>query len=98
MYKHNLISKSIYSIIQFTTKHIYNSKCKKIANREGDKIDENLIGLNEINSAFFHKFNKKEYIILDYKKNNCRDFKDSVSSRNSAKLSNKEIKDLILSK
>ena len=76
----------------------YNSKWKKIANRKGDKIDENLIGLNEINSAFFHKFNKKEYIILDYKKNNCRDFKDSVSSKNSAKLSNKEIKDLILSK
>ena len=33
-----------------------------------------------------------------YKRNNCRDFKDSVSSKNSAKLSNKEIKDLILSK
>ena len=39
---------------------IYNSKWNKIANREGDKIDENLIGLNEISSAFLHKFNKKE--------------------------------------
>jgi len=77
---------------------IFNSKWKKIANREGDKIDENLIGLSEVSNAFIHKFKKKEYILLDYKKNNCRDFKDSVSSKNSAKLSNKEIKDLILSK
>tara|TARA_Y100001960_G_C14173980_1_gene586836 strand:+ start:54 stop:479 length:426 start_codon:yes stop_codon:yes gene_type:complete len=72
----------------------YNTSWKQIEERPGDKIDEFLIGENEIKNTFEIKISNKDHYIIDFKniyENNI----SSISTNNSEKLNEKEILDLI---
>ena len=73
-----------------------NTKYKIIKKRIGDKDNEKLINSYEINNIT-NKFtiNNKTYYVLDLLSNNNKIIKKEISTENSAKLSKKEIIDLI---
>ena len=73
-----------------------NTKYKIIKKRIGDKDNEKLINSYEINNIT-NKFiiNNKTYYVLDLNSNNNKVIKKEISTENSAKLSKKEIIDLI---
>ena len=73
-----------------------NTKYKIIKKRIGDKDNEKLINSYEINNIT-NKFiiNNKTYYVLDLHSNNNKVIKKEISTENSAKLSKKEIIDLI---
>tara|TARA_B100000029_G_scaffold514888_1_gene619489 strand:+ start:2833 stop:3780 length:948 start_codon:yes stop_codon:yes gene_type:complete len=73
----------------------YNTKWKKIKERPGDKIDEFLIGENELKNTYQIKFSNKEYYIIDYKKNYKNNFSSPISTENAEKLNKSEILKLI---
>ena len=73
----------------------YNIKWKKIPTRPGDKIDEYLIGDEEIKYCKLINLNKTPYYLIKFNEINKNNIKNAVSTKNSINLSNKEILNLI---
>lgn len=73
----------------------YNTKWEKIDERPGDKIDEFLIGENELKNTFQIKFSNKEYYMIDFKNIYKNNFPSPISTENSEKLNDGEILKLI---
>lgn len=73
----------------------YGGSYRVIQGRKGDRLDEYLIGNNEINNTYINKDKKKIYYIIDFNKKALRPIKKIISSQNSKKLSEKEIVDLL---
>lgn len=79
-------------------KNVYNVDWKKIKSREGDKEDEYLISPNELCSAEHIYLNNNKLISINKSKKNLKVFKKNITSKNSPKLSKKEILFLIKEK
>ena len=73
----------------------YGGTFKVIKSRKGDRLDEFLIGMNEIKNTYKLKNNKKIYYIIDYDKKIKKPLNKIISSKNSKKLNNKELKNLL---
>ncbi len=73
----------------------HNCKWKKIKSRIGDKIDEYLIGEDELKHTKKINIKKKRHYLIDFNKNNYNEIKYAISSKNSEKLTKKEILKLI---
>ena len=73
----------------------YKTKWIEIEKRKGDKIDEFLIGENEIEHTYETKINNKDYYIIDFYNTFKNNLNESISSLNAEKLSNEEIMNLI---
>ena len=73
----------------------YGGSYKVIQGRKGDRIDEYLIGNNEIYNTYIVKDKKKIYYIIDYNKKPLRPIKKIISSENSKKLNKRELIDLL---
>lgn len=75
--------------------NLYGGKYVITESREGERIDENLIGENELEFTSIINFNKKKHFLIDYKKKQKKPLKEIVSSFNSPRLTNHEIKKII---
>ena len=73
----------------------FGAKYELSKNRKGDRVDEYLIGKEELQYAKKIYFNKKLHYILDFNKNSKITIKEPVSSENAKKLTFKEIKNII---
>tara|TARA_A100000164_G_scaffold382010_1_gene437274 strand:+ start:2398 stop:3339 length:942 start_codon:yes stop_codon:yes gene_type:complete len=69
----------------------FGGKYKIVNLRKGDRIDEYLIGYNELKFTSKEIINGKKYFIIDFKQDNKKSLKKIVSSENSKKLSKYEI-------
>ena len=63
--------------------------------RKGDRQDEYLIGLNEIDHTSVIIKNKKKYYVIDFEKKSIKPPKNIISSKNVTKLNHKEISEII---
>ena len=90
-------SSKILDILKVWSK-IYDVKWKQIKSRRGDKNDEYLFSLNELKSASHITLNKTKLIAINKNINNLKVFRKILSSKNSPKLSVKEITYLINNK
>ena len=68
---------------------------KIIKGRKGDRQDEYLIGLNELNYTSKIIKNKKTYYIIDFDKKSKNPIKKIISSENATKLNINEISKII---
>ena len=68
---------------------------KIIGGRKGDRIDEYLIGENELQYTSKIMNKKKNYFIVDFNKKDKNFIKKIISSENSKKLNDTEIFDLL---
>ncbi|MDB9718964.1 polysaccharide biosynthesis protein [Candidatus Pelagibacter sp.] len=66
-----------------------------IKSRKGDRQDEYLIGLNEIDHTSVIIKNKKKYYVIDFEKKSIKPPKNIISSKNVTKLNHKEISEII---
>ncbi len=73
----------------------YGGRFKVIKGRKGDRLDEFLIGNNEIKHTFKINQKSKLYYIIDYDKISSRPVKKIISSKNSKKLNKKELLELL---
>jgi len=73
----------------------YGGKYKIVKNRKGDRVDEFLVGSNEIDYTYKIKKNNKIYFVIDLNKKVRNPLKTVISSNNSKKLSKSEISKLI---
>ena len=73
----------------------YGGKYKIVKNRKGDRVDEFLVGFNEIDYTYKIKKNNKIYFVIDLNKKVKNPLKKVISSNNSKKLSEPEISKLI---
>ena len=73
----------------------YGGKYKIVKNRKGDRVDEFLVGSNEIDYTYKIKKNNKIYFVIDINKKVRNPLKKVISSNNSKKLSEHEISKLI---
>ena len=73
----------------------YGGTYKVIKGRKGDRLDEYLIGMNEIKYTYIKRKKKKIYYIIDFNKNSTKPLKNIISSQNSKKLSEKELLKLL---
>ena len=73
----------------------YGGSYKIIANRKGDRLDEFLIGSNEIHHAYKVNTKNKIYYVIDFNKKAKNCVNKVISSKNSKKLNNKEISKLL---
>ena len=64
--------------------------------RHGDRLDEYLIGEDELKNSYLIKEKKKNYFVIDFSKISKKPIKKIISSSNSKKLSKSDI-DKILS-
>ena len=87
-------SAQILDVIKVWIKN-FGGSYKIIKGREGDRIDEYLIGKNEINNTDIIFSNKKKYYVIDFNSSNKKHLTDIVSSKNAKKLTNKEIFELL---
>jgi UDP-N-acetylglucosamine 4,6-dehydratase len=87
-------SAQISSILDVWCK-IFNINWQKIDERSGDKVDENLIGHNEIKNSYLQTIDNIKHIIIDYKDNFHEEFIEPITSLNSERLTEDEISDLI---
>jgi len=87
-------SAKISDILNIWCKH-YKTKWIQINERQGDSIDEFLIGENEIKNTSEIILKNKEYFLIDFNKKMENNLKEPLSSFNSEKLNNKEIISLI---
>ena len=62
-----------------------------IKKRAGDKIDEVLVGKNELSKTNILKINKSKYFIIDPEKDVKKPLKDEINSANSIKMNDSEI-------
>lgn len=87
-------SAQIKDVLKVWIKH-YGGKYKVINERSGDRLDEYLIGINEIKNTYKIVSSKKVYYVIDFNKIANKPLNKIVSSENSKKLNNKEILNLI---
>jgi len=73
----------------------YSCKFKIIEARQGDRLDEFLIGQQELKYASEIKLKNKKYFIIDFTKPAKKPLKKIISSKNAKKLSYNEIKSII---
>jgi len=73
----------------------YKVNYKIIENRKGDRLDEFLIGKEELKYSYSLQLNKKKYYVVDFNKLSKKPLKKIVSSQNAKKLTEKEIKNII---
>ena len=73
----------------------YGGTYKVIKGRKGDRIDEYLIGLNELNYTSKITKNNKTYYIIDFDNKSKKPIKKIISSENATKLNIKEISEII---
>ena len=73
----------------------YGGSYKIIANRKGDRLDEFLIGSNEIHHAYKVNMKDKIYYVIDFSKKAKNCVNKVISSENSTKLNYKEISKLL---
>ena len=74
---------------------IYNTSWKQIKERPGDKIDEFLIGENELQHTYEIKLSKKIHYIIDFNNHYKNKLISPISTFNSERLTKKEIISLI---
>ena len=74
----------------------YGGKYVIAKKRGGDRLDEFLIGEDELKYSYLLKDKKKNYFVIDFNVISKKPIKKIISSSNSKKLSNSEI-DKILS-
>ena len=70
-------------------------KFKVIKGRKGDRLDEFLIGEDELKFAEEIKINKKRYFVIDFNQQSKKPLKKIVSSQNAKRLNNLEIEKII---
>jgi UDP-N-acetylglucosamine 4,6-dehydratase len=70
-------------------------KFKVIQGRKGDRLDEFLIGEDELKFAEEIKINKKKYFVIDFNQQTKKPLKKIVSSQNAKRLNNLEIEKII---
>ena len=73
----------------------YGGTYKIIESRKGDRLDEYLIGMNEIKNTYKIKNSNKVYYIIDFDKKIKNPINKIISSKNSKNLNNKELIDLL---
>ncbi len=73
----------------------YGGSYKIIKSRKGDRLDEYLIGENEIKNTSKIKTRKKLYYLIDPYKKSLKPIKKIISSKNSKKHNQKEILELL---
>lgn len=83
-------SSKILDVIKVWIKK-YGGRYKVIKSRDGDRLDEYLIGSNELDYANKVKYNNKLYYIIDFNNKSKKPIKKIVSSKSSKKLSEAEI-------
>ena len=72
-----------------------NGKQRLIKTRKGDRLDEYLIGEDELKYTKELKIKKKKYYIIDFNKPSKKPLKKVVSSSNAKRLSTSEIEKII---
>ena len=90
----NMKSCRLIDIIKVWNKK-YGGSFKVIKGRKGDRLDEYLIGQNELEFTTIIYKNNKIYYLIDFEKKSKKPLKKIVSSKNSQKLNNKEILEII---
>ena len=73
----------------------YGGKYKIVKSRKGDRVDEFLVGSNEVDYTFKITKNKKIYFVTDLNRKAKNPIKKIISSSNSKKLKESEISKLI---
>lgn len=76
----------------------YNCEWSKVDERVGDKIDEYLIGISELKNTSKIILDGIPHFLIDFKTNDKGDIKEPITSKNSERLSVKEIERLVDSK
>ena len=70
-------------------------KYKVIKGRKGDRLDEFLIGEDELKFAEEIMINKKKYFVINFNQQSMKPLKKIVSSQNAERLNNSEIEKII---
>ena len=73
----------------------FGGKYKLGKSRKGDRLDEYLIGDEELKYAKVFKIKNKKYFIIDFNEISKKPLKKIVSSRDAKKLSESEIEKII---
>ncbi len=74
----------------------YGGVFEKIPAREGEKVDEIMVGTTEVDHTESVSLNGEEYYLIDYRKISKKPLANSVCTATSKKLSDNEIMELIL--
>ena len=73
----------------------FGGKYKIIQSRKGDRLDEFLIGEDELRYAKEIKIKNKRYYVIDFNEMSKKPLKKIVSSQNAKRLSQSEIEKII---
>ena len=73
----------------------FGGKYKIIQSRKGDRLDEYLIGDNELKYAKEMKIKSKRYFVIDFNEISKKPLKKIISSQNAKRLSKSEIEKII---
>ena len=73
----------------------FGGKYKIIQSRKGDRLDEFLIGQDELKHAEIYKIKNKKYFIIDFNEISRKPLSKIVSSHNARRLSQSEIEKII---
>ena len=73
----------------------FGGKYKIIQTRKGDRLDEYLIGQDELKYAEVLKIRNKKYFTIDFNKISKKPLKKIVSSKDAKKLTESEIEKII---
>jgi len=73
----------------------FGGKYKIIESRKGDRLDEYLIGEDELRYAREVKIRSKKYYIIDFNEISKKPLRKIVSSQNAKRLSQSEIEKII---
>ena len=73
----------------------FGGKYKIIQSRKGDRLDEFLIGEDELRYAKEMKIKDKKYYVIDFNEMSKKPLKKIVSSQNAKRLSQSEIEKII---
>ena len=90
----NMKSCKLIEIIKVWIKN-YGGSYKIIKSRKGDRLDEYLVGNNELEFTTKIFKNKKIYYLIDFEKKVKKPLKKIISSENAQKLNSKEISELL---
>ncbi len=90
----NMKSCKLIEIIKVWIKN-YGGSYKIIQSRKGDRLDEYLIGNNELEFTTKIFKNKKIYYLINFEKKVKKPLKKIISSENAQKLNTKEISELL---
>ena len=73
----------------------FGGKYKVISTRKGDRLDEYLIGEDELKYTQELKIKNKKYYVIDFNKQSKKPLKKVVSSANAKRLSESEIEKIV---